>query len=75
MYQDNFRTDTCDEDLIHDVLLVHLFDPFLITVDTYYHWLPEHTGDDIDQLDQQHLDATYPQPDTPPEKHQPNFLQ
>jgi len=27
------RTDKCDENLIHDVLLVHLFDVFLITVD------------------------------------------
>ena len=33
MYWDNFRIDKCDEDLIHDVLFVHLFDAFLITVD------------------------------------------
>jgi hypothetical protein len=33
MYQDNLRTDKCDENLIHDVLFIHLFDAFLITVE------------------------------------------
>jgi hypothetical protein len=33
MYQDNFKTDKYDENLIHDVFFVQLFDPFLITVD------------------------------------------
>jgi len=30
---------------------------FKITVDTYYHWVPNDTGDDMDQLDQMHPNA------------------
>jgi len=35
MYQDNLRTDKCDENLIHDALFFHLFDAFLITVENW----------------------------------------
>jgi len=46
-----------------------------ITVDTYYHWLPDHTGDDIDQRDQVHPNAPYTHPGPHPEKYRPDFLQ
>jgi len=45
-----------------------------ITVDTYYHWLPDHAGEDMDQLDQEQPNATYTQPSSPPKKHQPKFI-
>jgi len=46
-----------------------------ITVDTYYHWVPDNAGDDMDQLDQTQPSATYPQPGSYPKKHHPEFLQ
>lgn len=46
-----------------------------ITVDTYYHYLQDKTGDDMDQLDQPHPDAPYTHPVSYTEKCQPNFLQ
>ncbi len=46
-----------------------------ITVDTYYHWVPDHTSDDMDQLDQMHPIAPYTHPAPQPERHQKEFLQ
>ena len=46
-----------------------------ITVDTYYHWLPDQTSDDMDQLDRVHPTAPYTHPGPHPEKYRPDFLQ
>jgi integrase len=46
-----------------------------ITVDTYYHWLPDNSGEGIDQLDQTQQSTTHPQPDKPTGPHQSEYLQ
>ena len=46
-----------------------------ITVDTYYHWIPENAGKDIDDLDHLQPPATQAQPTTSPDEHPPRFFQ
>lgn len=46
-----------------------------ITVDTYYHWIPDNVGDDMDQLDQTQPSATPPQPARGTDDSKPKFLQ
>jgi len=46
-----------------------------ITVDTYYHWIPDHTGDGMDDIDQTQPSATPPQPALGTEDGKPEFIQ
>jgi integrase len=46
-----------------------------ITVDTYYHWIPDNAGDDMNELDQTQPSAIPPQPALGTDDSKPEFLQ